>query len=208
MIYPRLKVAKDLLSEDGVIFISIDDNEDYNLRKVCDERGLDFEKTRPYAKKKKKRTPLGHLTIEAEWTQFKTLGAKKYCERWKEDGKLHLTISGVSKDAVSLLKDDLNNFRDGFVFDKDEPDVHKLMHTYFDSQPDIVFPDGYVSHQRRGVNLRPNGYRLSLDSSYDDTIRNIMNEPKSESYQNHLRGIWYDEIDEILNAEMERMIKL
>ncbi len=37
MIYPRLKVAKDLLSEDGVIFISIDDNEDFNLRKICDE---------------------------------------------------------------------------------------------------------------------------------------------------------------------------
>ena len=37
MIYPRLKVAKDLLAEDGVIFISIDDNEVENLRKVCDE---------------------------------------------------------------------------------------------------------------------------------------------------------------------------
>ena len=37
MIYPRLKVAKDLLSEDGVIFISIDDNEVENLKKVCNE---------------------------------------------------------------------------------------------------------------------------------------------------------------------------
>jgi adenine-specific DNA-methyltransferase len=37
MIYPRLKVAKDLLSEDGVIFISIDDNEDCNLLKICNE---------------------------------------------------------------------------------------------------------------------------------------------------------------------------
>ena len=37
MIYPRLKVAKDLLTEDGVIFISIDDNEQANLKKVCDE---------------------------------------------------------------------------------------------------------------------------------------------------------------------------
>ena len=37
MIYPRLKVARDLLREDGVIFISIDDNEVENLRKVCDE---------------------------------------------------------------------------------------------------------------------------------------------------------------------------
>lgn len=37
MMYPRLKLAKDLLSDDGVIFISIDDNEVENLRKICDE---------------------------------------------------------------------------------------------------------------------------------------------------------------------------
>lgn len=37
LIYPRLKLAKDLLSDDGVIFVSIDDNEINNLRKICDE---------------------------------------------------------------------------------------------------------------------------------------------------------------------------
>lgn len=37
MIYPRLKLARNLLREDGVIFISIDDGEVHNLRKVCDE---------------------------------------------------------------------------------------------------------------------------------------------------------------------------
>ena len=37
MMYPRLKLAKDLLSEDGIIFISIDDNEMENLKKICDE---------------------------------------------------------------------------------------------------------------------------------------------------------------------------
>ena len=37
MIYPRLKLAKDLLADDGVIFISIDDNEVDNLMKVCNE---------------------------------------------------------------------------------------------------------------------------------------------------------------------------
>lgn len=37
MIYSRLMVARSLLKEDGVIFISIDDNENYNLRKICDE---------------------------------------------------------------------------------------------------------------------------------------------------------------------------
>lgn len=36
MMYPRLKVAKDLLTNDGVIFISVDDNEVTNMRKICD----------------------------------------------------------------------------------------------------------------------------------------------------------------------------
>ena len=37
MIYPRLRLAKDLLSDDGVIFISIDDNEAENLKKICND---------------------------------------------------------------------------------------------------------------------------------------------------------------------------
>ena len=37
MIYPRLKLSKDLLSDDGIIFISIDDNELENLKKICEE---------------------------------------------------------------------------------------------------------------------------------------------------------------------------
>ena len=37
MIYSRLKLAKSILSDDGVIFVSIDDNEVFNLRKICDE---------------------------------------------------------------------------------------------------------------------------------------------------------------------------
>ena len=37
MIYPRLQLARNLLTDDGVVFISIDDNEVENLRKICDE---------------------------------------------------------------------------------------------------------------------------------------------------------------------------
>lgn len=37
MMYPRLRLARNLLRDDGVIFISIDDGEVYNLRKICDE---------------------------------------------------------------------------------------------------------------------------------------------------------------------------
>lgn len=37
MIYPRLKLTKDLLSDDGIIFVSIDEHESHNMRKICDE---------------------------------------------------------------------------------------------------------------------------------------------------------------------------
>ena len=37
MIYPRLKIAKDLLADNGVVFISIDDSEQGNLKKICDD---------------------------------------------------------------------------------------------------------------------------------------------------------------------------
>ncbi|WP_338951752.1 site-specific DNA-methyltransferase [Fusobacterium nucleatum] len=55
MMYPRLKLARDLLTDDGVIFISIDDNEQANLKKVCDEifgnsnvESLIWQKTDPW----------------------------------------------------------------------------------------------------------------------------------------------------------------
>jgi adenine-specific DNA-methyltransferase len=35
--YPRLRLARNLLTDDGVIFISIDDNEVDNLKKICNE---------------------------------------------------------------------------------------------------------------------------------------------------------------------------
>ena len=55
MMYPRLKLARNLLSDDGVIFISIDDKEQANLKKLCDEVfGLDnFIANLVWEKKKK-----------------------------------------------------------------------------------------------------------------------------------------------------------
>lgn len=177
---------------------------DARVARVCEERGLDIEKTRPYSKKGKQ-SKIGNFTTEPMWTEFKTLGAKRYCERraFKEgdddlDGKLHLTVAGINKEAVSCLHDDIENFKNGCVFDKDEDDVSKLLHTYIDYMPDIIFPDGYVSHQRRGVNLRPNGYKLKMDKSFDDLIDEASNGFYNESYETHLRSVWFDDIDEIV----------
>lgn len=164
---------------------------DEHIKAICDERGLDFNLTRPLDGKGKQ-TCLGHLTHEEEWTEFITLRAKTYCERWKEDGELHLTISGVNKSAVTVLNDDLANFKDGLIFDKDDPDVDKLLHTYIKDQPDITFPDGYVSHQRRGVNLRPNSYKIKIDPDYKTLIHD-MSSCMNIAFETHMRGVWVDE---------------
>jgi adenine-specific DNA-methyltransferase len=70
MIYPRLKLAKDLLANDGVIFISIDDNEVDNLKKVCNEifGGGNFVATFPWRKRTAKSdVPFG-VSQDYEWT--------------------------------------------------------------------------------------------------------------------------------------------
>jgi adenine-specific DNA-methyltransferase len=69
MIYPRMKVARDLLSDDGVIVISIDDNEKENLSKVCDEvfGELNFVATFPWRKRTAKSdVPFG-VSQDFEW---------------------------------------------------------------------------------------------------------------------------------------------
>ena len=69
MIYPRLKVARDLLSDDGVIFISIDDNEVENLKKVCEEvfGEANFVATFPWRKRTAKSdVPFG-VSQDFEW---------------------------------------------------------------------------------------------------------------------------------------------
>ena len=69
MIYPRLKVAKDLLADDGVIFISIDDNEVENIQKVCDEifGEVNFVAQIPWRKRTAKSdVPFG-ISQDFEW---------------------------------------------------------------------------------------------------------------------------------------------
>ena len=69
MIYPRLKIARDLLTDDGVIFISIDDNESENIKKLCDEIFGEnkFVATFPWRKRTAKSdVPFG-ISQDYEW---------------------------------------------------------------------------------------------------------------------------------------------
>ena len=137
--------------------------------KACSSQGLDFNMTRPKTPKGIEK-PLGIFAPEDDCTEFVTLGAKRYVERWKSDNKLHLTVSGINKSAVDLLNNDIENFKDGFNFDKDADCVHKQLATYLTDMPTVTYPDGYVSTYKQGINMRRTGYLLSMTDEYKTLI--------------------------------------
>ena len=160
------------------------------LKVACEVNNLDFNKTRPFTTKGKQK-PLGVFDKEDDCIQFKTLGAKRYVER-RVDGSLHLTVSGINKNAVELLNDDINTFKDGFNFDKDADCVTKKLCTYLDNMPTCTYPDGYVSTYTHGINLRRTGYLLSITDEYKNLMKymNYDINDLPESVVNHLRGTW------------------
>lgn len=140
---------------------------DEKMKKVCKEMKLDFNKTRPFDKHGIMH-PLGHFTEEKPIKKFRCLHAKCYIEQ-RFDDKLYMTISGINKGACACL-DSIEDFKNGFVFDKDNKNVHKLIPTYCTHQPEIVYPDGYVSKYKYGKVLRPTGYKISVTDEYTSMI--------------------------------------
>ena len=89
------------------------------------------------------------------YSEFKYMGAKRYCGRGS-DGKLHITVAGVPKKGVECLKDDINNFKEGFIFPGEE--TGKLLHTYIPAE-DIYKRNGIIYAD--SVDLTPCPYELS-----------------------------------------------
>lgn len=175
-------------------------NEDVTakLKKACEYNNLDFNKTRPYTPTGKQK-PLGIFEKEEDCIQFKSLGAKRYVERRATDNKLHLTVSGINKGAVEMLQDNIDLFSDGFNFDKDHPSVKKKLCTYLDDMPEVIYPDGYKSSYKYGINLRNAGYLLSITDEYKNLITYLQYDVAElpEAFINHLRGTWKEEaVDE------------
>ena len=92
------------------------------------------------------------------------------------DGKLYLTLAGVSKSGVTALNGDINNFQKGLVFDYDTSG--KLTHFYNENQPetDIEDADGNIYHSSYsyGITLAPTTYTLGLTEIYDILVYEYM----------------------------------
>lgn len=110
MIYPRLKVARDLLTEDGVIFISIDDNEITNMVKVCDEifGSQNFIDTLHWKKKKQPSFLARHT---AKLMEYIVVYAKS---KWELEKLSIETLSDATKKVINISNPEcLRHFKSG-----------------------------------------------------------------------------------------------
>lgn len=167
---------------DSIKFIDCDSNffNEYNKRieerenRRADMLGIPREKFCP-----KDRNGISHrlgiFDDDGQYKKFKTLGAKKYCYV-DNDNKLHMTVSGVRKNAVSQLHN-IEDFKDGTVFDVEH--AQKLLMTYIDDMTPIVWNKGhydeFYSKYQYGICAQPTTYSLGITDDYESILTMVQN---------------------------------
>lgn len=109
---------------------------------------------------------LGVATLDGEYTEFTTVGAKRYACRSVKDNKLKITVAGVPpKTGVACLKDDINNFKKGLIFPGTV--TGKKTHEY--RYVDKIYTDKDGNITGDSINLTPCDYLLD-DITIDDWL--------------------------------------
>lgn len=130
---------------------------------------------------------LGVAEIDSDsvYTEFVTVGSKRYAGRLKEDGQIHITVAGVPKLSGALcLKDDLKNFNNNLIFDGET--TGKLTHNYIFSEQGIYI-DAFGNEVADSIDLSPCDYALdAVDKeeyiNTDDYIFDYFDEGGFDTY--------------------------
>lgn len=165
------------VSSDGIWLYSDTDS--------CYSTGWDWEKVEAYNERCKQKLAannygcvkigdrefwLGVAEKDGQYSEFRTCGAKRYCVRYadipkyqKPDdkgrvlaNKLKITVAGVPKKGAACLKDEINNFHRGFVFDGET--TGKLQHTYYYEEDTWIDENG--NERGDSIDLSPTTYVL------------------------------------------------
>ena len=110
---------------------------------------------------------LGVAEPDGDYTEFKVIGAKRYCGRSAEDGKLHITVAGVPKIGAECLADDIDNFRTGFIFPGTR--TGKKTHTHF--YIDEIYIDENGNETGDSIDLSPCDYLLGGVADYSKIFK-------------------------------------
>ena len=152
MIYPRLKVAKNLLSEDGVIFISIDDNEVENLKKVCDEvfGESNFQALITYVRKTSGKQDSSNFMKSTEYIIVYSKTDKWDCQPLVADSHVTDRYNKVDDEGKAFRETDLRK-----TGNADRREDRPLMYYpfYFNAQNNELIPSG-----DERPDLKTNGY--------------------------------------------------
>lgn len=114
----------------------------------------------------------GVAEFDGSYSEFVTLGSKRYCGRSTKDGKLHITVAGVPKKGAEQLQDDIRNFKMGMIFKGEQSG--KLMHCYMFN--DKIETDKNGNLYADSIDLNPCDYlldqtdRFTLEELLSDDI--------------------------------------
>lgn len=97
-----------------------------------------------------------HEPDKDTYSEYKMMGAKRYCGRNAETGELKITVAGVPKSGKKCLKNDINNFTVDCIFDG--LTTGKLTHTYH--YVDEIYIDEDGNETGDSIDLTPCDYRL------------------------------------------------
>ncbi len=178
--YPRLYIARQLLKDDGVIFISIDDNEQVQLKLLCDEVfgeenfvGTFIIKSTPNARN------YGHMGKMHE-----------YCLMYAKNTETTVTYEEVDKDKEFKFEDEKGEFNIHPLYNSDES-------FHSGNRPNLLYPF-YLNPNKV---LVERFYEISLYRQNEDDVEVIP--PKST--KNLIQFVWRwgkEKSEENINAEI------
>lgn len=124
---------------------------------------------------------LGICELDGEYREFVSVGAKRYAVR-KLNGDVKITVAGVPKKGFQCLKDDLRNFKAGFIFDGET--TGKKQHTYFYEEDITIDENG--NERGDSIDLSPASYELD-SVRHVDWERIFVDEIEIQTYdENHV----------------------
>ena len=181
MIYPRLKIARDLLTDDGIIFISIDDAEVFNLKKVCDEIFGESNFVCNFVRKNKAGSGHDSASIAIEFDYILC-----YSKNIKE--------CSINQEIVDISKDPKYKLQDEYVARRGKYYLRDLDYRGSYSEGldyPIETPDGTIIYSG-GKFGKPNTWRWSK-AKFDWGIKNgyIVFQKKTDGWKVYIKQYQY-----------------
>lgn len=146
MIYPRLKIAKDLLSEDGIIIISIDENEHNNLKLLCDDILDEQNFAGEIIWKNSTKNDQAYISMQHEYILFYVRNKEINKGEWQEKkeglDEIFKAFEGFRKecgtDWAAIHKKALAWYKQ---FPESNPISNSKHYTWYDDIKGVYFPD-------------------------------------------------------------------